>query len=144
VKAGSNATFTVMVAGLMPLSYQWQFNATNIASATEAAYTQFNVQSNDVGSYLVVITNALGSATSSLAGLALAGEQPVQLVITILSNRTARLEATGSPANYNVEATTNWREWTSLTNISTTTNQFEYMDEAANLRRRFYRTKQVP
>ena len=58
VNAGSNATFTVTAAGTAPLSYQWRFNNTNLASATNASYTRTNVQANTTGEYTVVVTNA--------------------------------------------------------------------------------------
>ncbi len=69
VNAGSNATFTVLATGTAPLSYQWQFNATNIAGATATNYTRTNVQSADAGNYSVVVTNLAGSLTSSNAVL---------------------------------------------------------------------------
>jgi photosystem II stability/assembly factor-like uncharacterized protein len=71
VNKGSNATFTVSATGTAPLSYQWLFNGTNIAGATNLTFTRTNVQSTNIGNYFVVITNIAGSATSSVALLAL-------------------------------------------------------------------------
>ena len=64
---GGTATFTVLSSGRLPLSYQWQFSATNLANATNATLTVSNLTVNQAGSYDVVVTNALGSATSSNA-----------------------------------------------------------------------------
>src|SRR5665213_1210472 len=56
--------------------YQWQFAGTNIAGATNAAYTLTNAQANDDGVYTVTITNSSGQA-SRTASLELV--QPPQI-----------------------------------------------------------------
>jgi len=66
---GSNATFTVTAIGTMSLSYQWYFNSAALESATNATLTLNNIQTTDAGNYYVVITNAVGSVTSSNATL---------------------------------------------------------------------------
>ena len=43
-----------------PLSYQWQFNGTNIAGATGSSYT-IHTGANSFGSYSVLVSNAAGS-----------------------------------------------------------------------------------
>ena len=72
VPAGTNATFTVVVAGASPLSYQWQFDSTNLAGATISSLTITNVRPSNTGYYSVVVSNAGGSVTSSNAILAIA------------------------------------------------------------------------
>jgi len=70
VKQGSNATFSVTATGSAPLSYQWRFNATNIAGATGSSYTRSNAQTNHAGPYSVVVSNAtFTTVTSSVATL---------------------------------------------------------------------------
>lgn len=69
VNVGGNATFTVLAGGESPLSYQWRRASTNIAGATVSTYTRSNAQPADAGSYTVVVTNAAGSITSSVATL---------------------------------------------------------------------------
>lgn len=69
VNQGTNATFTVGASGAMPLSYQWRFEGTNLAGATQSSYTRVNVQSVHEGDYSVVITNVAGSVTSAVAFL---------------------------------------------------------------------------
>jgi hypothetical protein len=71
---GSSATFAVTAAGMPPLSYQWQFEDTVIAGATASSLTLTNLQVGQAGSYLVVVTNMFGSATSSNAVLTLVGQ----------------------------------------------------------------------
>src|ERR1017187_7144269 len=51
--------------GAPPLSYQWQFNGTNIAGATRAWLTLTNVQLADAGNYCVVVSNAWGTTIST-------------------------------------------------------------------------------
>ena len=69
VVVGGTATFTVMAGGTLPLSYQWNFNGTNISGATNTLLTLTNVQSSQAGNYAVLVTNPLGSVLSSNAVL---------------------------------------------------------------------------
>ena len=52
-----------------PLSYQWFFNGAAIDSATSSSYTVDHLALANGGDYFVVITNAEGSVTSSVAQL---------------------------------------------------------------------------
>ena len=65
VPAGTTATFTVNAAGSGSLSYQWQFNQSNISGATNSTYTVTNAQLADAGPYSVLITNSVGSISAS-------------------------------------------------------------------------------
>jgi PKD repeat protein len=67
VAQGSDATFTVTAGGTTPLSYQWRFNQVEIQTAISSSYTRTNPQCADAGLYDVVVTNSLGSQTSSVA-----------------------------------------------------------------------------
>jgi hypothetical protein len=53
------------------LSYQWQFNGTNIANATNASLTLTNVQIANAGVYMVTVSNLVGVTASSNAVLVL-------------------------------------------------------------------------
>ena len=53
--AGDTADFYVRAAGTGPLSYQWQFNGTDLADATSSSLNVLNVQSANEGSYSVVV-----------------------------------------------------------------------------------------
>lgn len=70
VLTGQDATFSVVVSGTAPLSYQWFFSNAPIANAIAAAHTVTNAQATNVGGYFVVITNSAGSVTSVVANLA--------------------------------------------------------------------------
>ncbi len=49
------------------LSYQWQFNGTDLPGQTSSSLVISNVQFSDAGSYNLVVTNTAGSTTSSNA-----------------------------------------------------------------------------
>src|SRR6185436_9173148 len=78
VKLTSNATFTVTAAASPAPGYQWRFNSVPIGGATASSYTRFNVQTNDIGNYSVLVTNTAGSLASSDAVLSIIPPQPSQ------------------------------------------------------------------
>lgn len=67
VGVGSNFTVNVTANGVPALAYQWRYNETNIGGATGSSYTVINTQPANAGGYDVVLTNTLGSVTSSVA-----------------------------------------------------------------------------
>lgn len=70
---GGTAIFTVGVFGVAPLNYQWRVNGGNIAGATNPSLTLTNLLPSNAGTYSVVITNTVGSATSANAALKVIG-----------------------------------------------------------------------
>ncbi len=72
---GTEAAFTVAAAGMEPLAYRWRKDGTNLVNGgnlsgvTTTNLTISNVQLTNAGNYTVVITNAYGSMTSSVATL---------------------------------------------------------------------------
>ena len=70
---GTNATFTVYAAGSPPFHYAWKFNSATLVGATNSSLTVSNIQSINAGSYDVIVTNAYGSATSSVMTLTVMG-----------------------------------------------------------------------
>jgi Immunoglobulin domain len=78
VVLGSTATFNVAAVGGVPLSYQWQFggvNLTNGGQITGSQSVSLNVStvfSGNGGNYQVIVTNANGSITSTVARLTVA------------------------------------------------------------------------
>jgi len=87
VRVGNSAAFSVAVSvkSSTPLSYQWQFNGTNIAAATTSVYTRTNSQLTNTGNYTVVITNAPGSITSAVATLTVLNPPPPVPAVTLYS-----------------------------------------------------------
>jgi hypothetical protein len=66
---GQSATLTVGASGTAPLSYQWQFNGTNVPGGTATNLVLSPVSLANQGSYRVIITNSFGSITSASAFL---------------------------------------------------------------------------
>lgn len=64
-----SATFSVIAGGAAPIKYQWRYNGIALAGATSSALALTGVQTNDAGSYTVVVTNSWGSVTSAVATL---------------------------------------------------------------------------
>jgi lysophospholipase L1-like esterase len=65
VMVGSNATFSVDASGTPPLSYQWLFNGTAMAGATNSSLTIADAQLANAGGYSVVVANATGQTLAS-------------------------------------------------------------------------------
>ena len=65
--AGENAEFSVITKTTFPftLSYQWQRNGLVIPSATATSLYFENIQSANVGTYKVTVTNDAGSVSST-------------------------------------------------------------------------------
>jgi hypothetical protein len=67
---GDPVTFSVGASGTPPLSYLWYRNGVPISSAQASSYMLSMVSSNDNGTgFSVVVTNASGAVTSSVAVL---------------------------------------------------------------------------
>ena len=82
--AGTDAAFAVTATGTAPLNYQWRFNSTNLPGETTANYMRPNVQPADAGSYTVIVTNAAGAVTSTVASLVVKSPP----VLPVQANRT--------------------------------------------------------
>jgi hypothetical protein len=65
VWAGSNITLQVQVSGTDPLAYQWSLGGNPIADATNHILALNAVQTNQAGTYQVVVSNVAGSVTST-------------------------------------------------------------------------------
>jgi len=67
---GQSATFSVMVTGTTPFTYQWQKNNAKISGATTSTYTTPATVSGDTGAtFRVIVTNPVTSITSNSATL---------------------------------------------------------------------------
>ena len=104
--AGQTASFSVGAGGTAPLYYQWCLNGVALAGATDVSLTLANLQTNNAGSYTVVVTNAWGSVTSAVATLTVlvpAGiaTQPQSLAVVAGQSATFSVTANGTaPLSY--------------------------------------------
>ncbi|MFM2082551.1 MAG: hypothetical protein RL380_1242, partial [Verrucomicrobiota bacterium] len=64
------AAFSIGVSGTTPISYQWQFNGTNISGATNATYALAATVVSNAGTYNVVVTDGASATTNASATLA--------------------------------------------------------------------------
>jgi endonuclease/exonuclease/phosphatase family metal-dependent hydrolase len=77
--AGDTVLLSVGASGAQPLSYQWQFYATNLPGATNANLSLAAVTTNQAGPYAVVVTNPVGAVTSQLAYVTVNAGAPAAL-----------------------------------------------------------------
>ncbi|MBP6863680.1 MAG: immunoglobulin domain-containing protein [Candidatus Didemnitutus sp.] len=109
VGLGGTVTFAVTAIGTEPLAYVWRKAGVPIegnASATTATLVLANVDASAVGSYDVVITNAVGTVTSSAASL------------TISSFSNGALNYTGGTYAQNFDTLTGTHGYDSDTAVS--------------------------
>jgi uncharacterized delta-60 repeat protein len=110
---GTEATFSVVVGGTPPFSYQWRKDGTNLPGDTCANLSLTNVQESRGGLYSVVVSNVFGSMTSSSA-LLVVNQAPIAdasatqpLVISgngtdagVILNGTRSSDPDGEPLTY--------------------------------------------
>ncbi|HOX01930.1 MAG TPA: leucine-rich repeat protein [Verrucomicrobiota bacterium] len=66
---GTNAVFTTLASGSLPLHYQWRKNAQPITGANNSILSLASVQPADSGDYDVIVSNSAGQSISSIASL---------------------------------------------------------------------------
>lgn len=103
---GDTASFSAAAIGNAPLSYQWQFNGSNIIGATNNSLTVTNLQSSNEGNYTIVVSGVTGTVTSSNAVLTVNGPplintQPLSQSVTLGANVTFSVVSSGTePLTY--------------------------------------------
>jgi hypothetical protein len=102
VIAGAGASFTVAASGTAPFTYQWQKAGVAISGATAATYSIATTQTSDAGSYVCVVTNAGGSATSNAAVLSVSATVAPTVAVTPASTTVAA----GGTASFAVSTST--------------------------------------
>jgi hypothetical protein len=115
VNVGQTASFSVTAAGSGTLTYQWQRNGTSISGATGSSYTTpATVIGDNASTFLVVVSDAAGSTSSSAASLTVTAPvspppnsppsismQPVPQSVTVGQTATFTVTATGTaPLRY--------------------------------------------
>lgn len=88
--AGANVTLNAVALGAAPLKQQWYFSATNaIAGATNAWLVLNDILAAQAGQYRLVVSNTLGSATSSIAAVTFTNYSPVAQILLFSDSLTA-------------------------------------------------------
>ncbi|MEY2428626.1 MAG: large repetitive protein, partial [Verrucomicrobiota bacterium] len=71
IRLGQSAVFSVAATGTPKLHYQWRLNGIPLSGATNSNLTIDSAGTTNAGAYVVLVTNAYGSALSSNALLGL-------------------------------------------------------------------------
>ena len=143
VNTGEDATFSAAATGTPTLAYQWRFNGSPIAGATNSSYTRSNVQFTNAGSYSVSVINLVGTAASSPAELMV---RPRILSMQLGTNGTFQMNFAGVPnQSYAVERAVNATNWSVAATMSSVSglNQFNEAGAITNVSR-LYRLRQTP
>jgi outer membrane protein assembly factor BamB len=105
VAGKGTVSFYAPAVGALPLHYQWQSNGTNVPGATNVWLVLTNAQPAQAGSYSMVVSNALGTATSRPAILSVVGppqivSQPQNQSVTIGLTTSFFVSAAGTEPLY--------------------------------------------
>ncbi len=79
--AGGNARLLVTASGSRPFRYQWRLGGMVLPGETNSLLAIDGISSFDTGAYDVIVSNALGAATSRVAAVTVAFEPPSQVTI---------------------------------------------------------------
>lgn len=104
--AGKTVHFSAAASGTGPVTYQWQFNDSNltdggnVSGATTDTLTLANVAAGNSGNYKLVVSNAFGTDTSEVAALAVVSPATAYENDILAASPLAfwRLDETGDPA----------------------------------------------
>ncbi len=136
---GGGLTLSVGAIGT-GLSYQWQFNGTNLPGATQSFLTLTNLNAANAGAYRVVVSSATsGSLTSQSANLLLFD---LKLIASMLIAGPIGQQLRVDYADVVTVGTTNWLV---LTNITLPSSPYLVIDPNSPGRtQRYYRAVPLP
>jgi hypothetical protein len=113
--AGSTVILSAAASGENPLYYQWYLNDTTaVADGTNAVLSIVNVQPASAGSYVLVVTNAVGAVTSSVANVTIVGTATVASTPTSLTNCPGTAAAFSTTASGSGTLTYTWRRGSTI------------------------------
>ena len=102
ILSGQSATFTATASGTAPLSYQWQKNGSAISGANFSSYTTPSETTAASGAkFSLVVSNSMGSVTSSGAVLTVNSPAVAPTIVTAPANQTV---TSGQNATFSVVA----------------------------------------
>ena len=138
---GTLVTFDVSVCvfDTSPFAYQWQWNGTNLAGATNAVLT-FRAATTNAGNNSVIVSNELGSVTAG-ATLTLTSNQLAQILAPVVTKGQFQFGFnTISNYNYSVQYEDNLASgsWVALTNF-TGSGSYWQIPPLPLVKQRFYR-----
>ena len=101
VMIGSNVTFNAGADGNGSLSYQWQFNGTNLSGKTSSSLVITNLSTNNTGNYSVVVgdnTSSFSTMTGLVAVLTVTLTPPVNGTTPVFSGLSSPTITYGTPS----------------------------------------------
>ena len=153
VRAGSNAVFSVVAEGSLPLSYLWLKDEVPLSNASSALLTLTNVTVDLSGNYQAVVTNDFGSITSLVARLTVREDSIFQVTLSAatLSSNAFSFTVSGPSntnafnTNYVIWTSTDLTAWTELARTNHPDGYFMFIDtDAGSYPIRFYRVSFFP
>ena len=142
VLAGATVTFGVTAEGSRPLRYQWRYNDAELAGETNATLILSNVQVQQAGRYVVVVTNGGGTIASPPAILAVNLPPPSQLaILSPAGSWPFQMQVTATVGSTVViETSSDCKSWSSVFTNAATSGSVVYTDASSpTVRQRFYR-----
>ena len=152
LNASSSVFFRVGVTGVAPFTYQWLFDGTAMAGATNSSLSVTNAQLAQ-GYYSVIVSNASGSVTSQVAELKVFHAAPHSLSGiqaepggSISLNFAGETTALFGPYYdlYPLETSSNLVDWAPLATLQRTNGALDVLHfvdaDAPQFSQRFYRT----
>ena len=141
---GETVTFRVNASGVGSLTYQWYFNTnTAVAGATNQTLVISEVDTNNVGTYHVVVSGRCGSVSSTLGTLLV-----TRVCVSIALHPGLSMSNLMVGQSYSIQYATNMNAtpmWTTATNFTAQASDAFWCDrEPAALPRRFYRVIESP
>jgi uncharacterized repeat protein (TIGR01451 family) len=83
----ATATFSVAAAAGCPLTYQWLFQGTNLAGATNSTLTIDSVQPSNAGNYAAMVATSFTNVSSQAASLTVQTDPVIQQAPSSVTNR---------------------------------------------------------
>jgi len=150
VESGSSVTLSVEASGTPPFAYEWHRDGGALSNATSACLVITNAQSENQGTYTVVVWNCAGSVTSSNAAVTVYPPGLRFKSIVPLSDGSVQLTVVGKAGQrFVLQSSDDLATWpetlgTGGTNALGTAASVSLIDSnALHLPTRFYRAKLV-
>jgi hypothetical protein len=97
---GANIVLSAAVTGTLPITYQWQFDGTNILGATTNSLALNNVIIPNSGTYTLAVSNVAGTNISQPAFVTVVAQSPL-----LLTQPLAQTVVVGGTAVFSVSVT---------------------------------------
>jgi len=136
VSYGETVTLNVVAAGTEPISYQWYHGDELVEGATESTLLLADLQTEDAGTYYVVVSNRAGAETSNIVTLTVEIQgpetEPTLAVVGIIAEGL-QLSVTGDAATeYELQFSTDLKSWSTLANVVTDDTGKAVLTDAAS------------